>query len=203
MTPPMRLLRLFALSAAVALVVSIIAAGPLVSLFRDGLHLGCTSTRIDGMTGWICPDGIAYAIPGLMFAATVGAVTLVIGIRSACRDADPDVRLASARRLATAAAAALVLQAIASVPAGLSGAYGASAAWGGGALACAGALVLVARSRSRRLLAVACVVAALASVAATWGALLAAPLLIALAALLLGAVALLTDQHEASTASPD
>lgn len=123
--PQRRRLPLYRGRLLVAGVVSCAAVGPivivlgpiLVGLLRDTLHLGCAAQpAVAGDTDWVCPDGIAYFVPGLGLAgALAGACFCVAAVRIvrsvAGRAPQGEVRRAAARDLAWAGGVPLVLQA--------------------------------------------------------------------------------------------
>lgn len=192
-----RLLLVFAMSAAVALVVGMVLAGPFVWLLRDLMHLGCWTASMDGITSWNCPDGVAYVIPSFGFVALIGTFALIVGLRREFRHDDSATRIAGAHLLAALGATPLVTQAVVSIPSGVVGYYGVGAIWGGSALLAAGLAVIVARRRTTRTFVAACAFGILASLAAVLGAPLALPFLVVVAAVLGAAIAVRLPDRKA------
>ena len=74
------LIGILLVSVAVAVPTEVALAWPLIYLSESVLHLGCSSTTIDGQQVWVCPDGIGYVIPGVALVVLLTIVGVVVGI---------------------------------------------------------------------------------------------------------------------------
>jgi hypothetical protein len=187
-----RLALLAGISGVCAVVLSLILAPLFVVVLRDVLHVGCDlSSDGDGRSAaWVCPDGIGYAVPGLVFAAAIAAIGFTVSVvfmtrRMMRQGSGPGLRHAVAWDLGRFGAVPLVLQTPVSAYVAFTSTYSSHAFSLGVLVGVAGLLpFLIAPARSGRH-AAACLAATVAALLATGAASLLAPFIMGCAGLLL------------------
>jgi len=95
------------LSAGASLALTVALAGPLIEMSRAA-RWGCSRSS-DGPVGYLCPDGVAYAVPVAVGAGLLFAVGLVIGVRVSLNHVPQDQRLILALRIEHVLGAAVSL----------------------------------------------------------------------------------------------
>lgn len=200
---------LAAVASCVAGVVLGLLLAPFASiLLIDLLHVGCDLSSDGASASWICPDGVGYALGALTgIAALTGLifmVSVVLIVRRHLRqDGSPNLPRAVARDLGWAGAAPLVVQTPFSVLAWMFSDVSFRAVIYGLIVGIIGLAPFITFRASRWRYVAACLAASAAAPLVTSPAALAAPFLVAFAALLLTAAAVSTIGGNWQSRMPD
>ncbi len=89
-----RLVRSLIISGVAAVAIAFMSAPIIVAVMR-GVHAGCHRSQVDGVTGWSCPDGIAYVAPVALFASAAATVLMILVNRSWTSYESPEQKTAT------------------------------------------------------------------------------------------------------------